>query len=172
MIEEKFNYLDLIKGDRRKKFESRLRELINSANEFIKEAGYDQYVRCDERIMLNVLIDYYTDIYRLKEFHDIELVRTEKIIAYTVAWIVRRKPLQFVEYPREERDIFVNERFAAYLMINECLFDDNRRYIPGKYMSKLEEYNNLLLYYLKYRECNPQVIELAVESFKMGMLVE
>lgn len=80
------------------KNESRLRELINSANEFIKEAGYDQYVRCDERIMLNVLIDYYTDIYRLKEFHDIELVRTEKVIAYTVAWIVRRKPLQFVEY--------------------------------------------------------------------------
>lgn len=45
--------------------------------------------------MMNVLIDYYSDIYRLKEFHDIELVRTEKIIAYTVAWIIKRKPLQF-----------------------------------------------------------------------------
>ena len=25
---------------------------------------------------------------------------------------------------------------------------------------------------LLYRECNPQVLELAIESFKMGMIVE
>ena len=31
---------------------------------------------------------------------------------------------------------------------------------------------DLVLYYLKYRECNPQVLELMIESFKMGTLVE
>ena len=36
----------------------------------------------------------------------------------------------------------------------------------------LDEYIDLLLYYLKYRECNPQVLELMIESFKMGTLVE
>ena len=41
----------------------------------------------------------------------------EKITAYTVSWIIRRKPLQFFKYPEKEKDIFVNERFAAYLII-------------------------------------------------------
>ena len=96
----------------------------------------------------------------------------EKITAYTVSWIIRRKPLQFFKYPEKEKDIFVNERFAAYLIINECLSDDERKYIPEQYQKKFIEYTDLLLYYLKYRECNPQVLELAIESFKMGMIVE
>ena len=170
--ERHFDYKDFVAGEKRGKFENRLKELVNLANSFIADSGYDEYVECNERIMMNVLIDYYSDIYRLKEFHDIELVRTEKIIAYTVAWIIKRKPLQFVKYPFNEQDIFVNERFAAYLMLNECLFDDDSKYIPGKYKDKLDEYVNLILYYFKYRECNPKVIELAIESFKMGMLVE
>lgn len=166
------NYSQFLNGDQKEKFQSRLEELIETANEFINESGYGEYVRCDERIMMNALLDYTADVHRLKEFHDIEFIRTEKITAYTVSWIIRRKPLQFFKYPENEKDIFVNERFAAFLMINECLDDDNRKYIPNTYRKKFEEYTNLLLYYLKYRECNPQVLELAIESFKMGMLVE
>ena len=107
----------------------------------------------------------------LKEFHSIEKVRTEKIFAYTVAWIVRRKPLQFKDYTDAEKDIYVNERFAAYLMLNECLLCGEKKLVSGEGRIKLDEYIKLLLYYFKYRECNPQVIELAIESFKMGMLV-
>ena len=166
------NYSQFLKGEQKDKFQSRLEELIKTANIFIDEAGYSEYVRCDERIMMNALLDYTADVHRLKDFHDIELIRTEKIAAYTVSWIIRRKPLQFFKYPEKEKDIFVNERFAAYLIINECLSDDERKYIPEQYQKKFIEYTDLLLYYLKYRECNPQVLELAIESFKMGMIVE
>ena len=172
MDEKIINYNQLIKNDEKGKFESRLTELIETANAFIEEAGYSEYVRCDERIMMNVVLDYMADIHRLKEFHNIDRIRTEKIIAYTISWIVRRKPLQFIESPKHEIDIFVNERFAAYLMINECLADDNKKFISNKNQKKFIEYTDLLLYYFKYRECNPQVFELAIESFKMGMLIE
>ena len=94
------------------------------------------------------------------------------MVAYTVAWIVRRKPLQFIKYSDVEKDIFVNERFAAYLMINECMAGDSKKYIDKKYYGQLKEYSDLLLYYFKYRECNPQVIELAIESFKLGMVFD
>ena len=57
---------------------------MDSANLYIREARYEKHVACNERIMLNVLLDYYADIFRLKEFHDIQYVRTEKIFAYTV----------------------------------------------------------------------------------------
>ena len=63
---------------------------------YIQEAGYGEHVVCNERIMLNVLLDYFADIFRLKDFHGIENTRTEKIFAYTAAWIVKRKPLQFI----------------------------------------------------------------------------
>lgn len=173
MINNEYNYSKYIDTpEKRRKFEARLKELLKTANEFIKEAGYSENVECNERIMLNVILDYYADIDRLKQFHNVDLVRPTKMIAYTVAWIVKRKPLQFVKYSDEERDIFVNERFAAYLMINECMTADNKKYIDKKNYAQLREYSDLLLYYFKYRECNPQVIELAIESFKLGMLFE
>ena len=155
-----------------KKFKERLDELIHSANQYIVEAGYDKCVACNERIMLNVLLDYLADIFRLKEFHGIENTRTEKIFAYTAAWIVKRKPLQFIHDTDEEKDIFVNERFAVFLIFNECLLCGEKCFVSQENKKKLDEYINSLLYYLKYRECNPQVLELAIESFKMGTLVE
>lgn len=75
------NYSQFLKGEQKDKFQSRLEELIKTANNFIDEAGYSEYVRCDERIMMNALLDYTADVHRLKDFHDIELIRTEKITA-------------------------------------------------------------------------------------------
>lgn len=165
------SYDDIIQKVTPEKFRQRLEELIDTADAFIREARYESYVYCNERIMLEVLLDYYADIFRLKEFHSIEKVRTEKIFAYTIAWIIRRKPLQFKGYTDEEKDIYVNERFAAYLMLNECLLCGEKKFVSGESKLKLEEYIKMLLYYFKYRECNPQAIELAIESFKIGMLV-
>ena len=155
-----------------KKFRERLDEMMDSAERYIQEAGYSEHVICNERIMLNVLLDYFADIFRLKDFHGIENTRTEKIFAYTAAWIVKRKPLQFIHDTDEEKDIFVNERFAVFLILNECLLCGERRFVSEENRVKLDEYIDLLLYYLKYRECNPQVLELMIESFKMGTLVE
>ncbi len=166
------SYRELLEKIGPEKFQSRLRELMESAQSFIGQAGYGDSVQCNERIMTNALLDYYSDIFRLEEFHSIEHPRTDKIFAYTVAWIVRRKPLQFVRCDDEERDMFVNERFAVFLMINECLTQGEKKFVPDKYRNKLDEYVKLLLYYFKYRDCNPQAIELAIESFKMGMLME
>lgn len=85
---------------------------------------------------------------------------------------MKRKPLQIIHDTDEEKDIFVNERFAVFLILNECLLCGERRFVSVENRVKLDEYIDLLLYYLKYRECNPQVLELMIESFKMGTLVE
>lgn len=163
-------YSEMIGRVGEEKFISRFEDLLKTAQEFIKSAGYNNTVYCNERILMQVLLDYYSDIERLKDFHDIEKTRTEKIFAYTISWIIRRKPLQFKENTSQEKDIFVNERFAAYLLLNECLCCGNERIDP-QYSKNLEEYIDLLFYYFKYRQCNPQVIELMISSFKMGSLV-
>lgn len=152
-------------GDER--FSSRFAELEKTIYEFIKEAGYVGQVECNERILYHVLLDYYSDIERLKVFHDIEHTKTDKVIAYLIYWILRRKPIQFT-YSEEEKDIFPNERFACYLLVNECLWKDYDGNLDEKGYKQLDNYMDLVLYYFKYRQLNPQVIELMIESFKMG----
>ncbi len=150
------------------KFRERVDVMLTSANDFLKEYGYNN-AYCNYRIMLQVLFDYYIDIYRLKEFHEIEKTKKEKIFAYLCGWIIRRKPLQFYENNPKDSDIFINERFVATLLLNECMLGDKSKTLPE---SNLADFVNMLLYYLKYRECNPQVLELLIEAFKLGTLIE
>ena len=138
---------------------------------FFEMAGFSETSYCNERILMQVILDYFMDVMRLKEFHSIERIRTEKLFAYTISWIVRRKPIQFRDYSEEERDIFINERFAAYLLINECLMCGTKHFVQEAYAEKLVEYTEMLLYYFKYRQCDPKTLELLIESFKMGGLV-
>lgn len=164
-------YAEMLNKIGEKKFKERFAELQKTADEFIAEAGYSGHVECNERILLSVFLDYWSDIFRLKDFHKIEKARPEKIFAYLIAWIIKRKPLQFIHYVKEERDIFVNERFAAFLLLNECLLCGEKKFVTEEHQQKFSAYVEMILYYFKYRECNPQVIELMIESFKVGSLV-
>lgn len=170
----KANYQELIQQIGEENFASRFDELLKQIRAFLEEAEYDESVRCNERILYHVLLDYYSDIIRLKEFHNITNIKTDKFISYLLFWFLKRKPIQMEKFSDEEKDIFVNERFACTLLINECLSDSG----IGKIDTRLdnfkrehyEHYVDLLLYYFKYRMVNPQVIELAIESFKVGRL--
>lgn len=162
-------YVSMYREIGEQKFLDRFNELLNTMNAFLKESGYISYVECNERILLAVLLDYWSDIYRLKDFHLIEKSRTDKIFSYLIFWILHRKPLQFTKYTDEEKDIYVNERFCAYLLLNECLMSGERR-IPLKYKNKLDEYIDYVFYCFKYRKCTAQDIEFAIRSFEMGVL--
>lgn len=167
---EKIDYSNLLKKFGLEEFKSRFNDIKNSADAFIKQAGFENNVYCNERILSQMLLDYYSDIDRLKEFHNIERVRPEKIFAYTISWIIRRKPLQYSNNSKEEKDIFINERFAVYILLNDCMCSGNML-VPPDYQKNLDEYIDLLLYHFKYRRCDPQTIELAISSFKMGTCV-
>lgn len=165
-------YQDIVTAFGEDKIRDRFLYTELKANEFIKEAGYSSQVVCNHKILQHVVIDYFADVLRLKDFHNIEQTNKDKITAYLVAWIIKRKPLQYVDnMDDEENDIFVNERFAISIIINECIFSENMPLLVEKDLEKFENYIQLLLYYLKYRECNPQVLELALASFKMGKMV-
>ena len=168
------DYQELIHKIGEKRFDSRFKELLKQINAFLDEAKYDNNVQCNERILYHVLLDYYSDIVRLKDFHDIQYTKTDKVMAYLIHWIVRRKPIQLKEFSDNEKDIFVNERFACYKMINECLLQPVEENLSIKLspeeITLYDKYIDLLLYYFKYRQVSPQVIELLIETFKIGRL--
>ncbi|MCM1466577.1 MAG: hypothetical protein NC086_00405 [Alistipes sp.] len=172
MIEN--TYQGLIGRVGKEHFEARFDELVKQIQVFLEEAKYDDSVQLNERILYHVLLDFYSDIERLKDFHGIVNVKTDKIIAYLLSWFIRRKPIQITECSKDEKDIFVNERFACTLLINECLSDKSIGEIDTRLddfkLDYYKRYVELLLYYFKYRAVNPQVIELVIESFKVGRL--
>ena len=144
--------------------------LKKKAEVFIETASYGETAFCNDRILMHVIVDYFEDIRRLKDFHGIEFVKTTKIAAYTIAWWLRRKPIQF-RTDKEEKDIFINERFALSLMMNECFFREKVPLLSNEDMETFQRYLEYLFYYFKYRNCDPQVVELLIESFKMGSFV-
>lgn len=162
-------YVAMLNEIGEKKFTERFKELLQTMNAFLNDSGYAAYVACNERILLAALLDYWSDIYRLKDFHLIEKSRTDKIFSYLIYWLLHRKPLQFTKYTDEEKDIYVNERFCTYLLLNECLMSGQRR-IPIRYKDKLDEYIDYVFYFFKYRKCTAQDIEFAIRSFEMGVL--
>lgn len=164
-------YIEMLEKIGEDRLHEKFVETRASINHFIEEAGYLGTCECNDRILMNLLMDYFADIFRNKSFHGMEWVRTEKSFAYLIYWIVRRKPIQYICYSEEEKDIYVNERFAAFLMLNECMLCGEQKFVGAENQQKLDEYINLLFYYFKYRDCNPQAIELAILSFKMGTLI-
>ncbi len=178
------DYIDLIESDvKEENFVSRFDELQKQINEFLASAGYvfsaeetddRDGAECVDRILYHVLLDFYSDLRRLKAFHDIEHEKTDKDIAYLSYWILRRKPIQINNQVQEDKDIFINERFVCYMILNECL-QQEKNYegalvLDEKSKVQYSKYIDLLLYFFKYREYSAHSIELMIETFKMGIL--
>lgn len=168
MLNNEMNYKELIDKVGKDNFNSRFSQMLNSINKFLSDAKYPDSVVCNERILYHVLLDYFSDIIRLKDFHGILHTKSDKVMAYTIFWFLRRKPIQLTEFSSSEYDIFVNERYACNLLISECLLKKDINITEGEKLEDFDKYIDLLLYYFKYRALNPQVIELLIESFKMG----
>lgn len=173
------NYIELMNEIGEKEFKSRFAELQRQIDEFLAAAGYAIVMgergsaECNDRILYHVLLDYYADIQRLKEFHAIKHTKTDKNIAYLAYWILKRKPIQITNSVAEDRDIFINERFVCYIITYECLQQKKQSTgfckLDEQQAKKYDKYIDLLLYFLKYRECSAQMLELLIETFKMGI---
>ncbi len=154
--------------------ENRFNKILSAMGDFIKSKNSHVEMVINTRILLIAILDSYTDLSRLKSFHKINEVNTFKEKAYESAWILRRKPIQ-VNSKSIESD-YINEKFVySYLML--YLLNGRTTISDANFLSENSnsEYNlaikgflNTLLYYLKFRDCSPQVLELMLMAFKAG----
>ena len=85
------NYRELIDEVGVDKFRERFEELQKTAMEFIEMAGFSETAYCNERILMQVILDYLMDVMRFKGIHSIERIRTEKLFASRFPGSFRRK---------------------------------------------------------------------------------
>ena len=165
-----FTYQDVLDSFGEQKVAQRYICIMEQLEGFIERNNYTEKVSVCSGVVNQLVIDYFTDIYRLKEFHHIDLTNYIKITAYSAYWINRRKPLQILRDDPEDVELaFCNENFVLsyimrFLQRNEITIRDDK----GEY----QEFVSTLSYALRYRTLTPQMLELMLEGFRGGCVYQ
>lgn len=164
------DYLEIINQIGENKINERLCAIHDIYQMFLKESGFEDGtdIILNDRVLMHAILDYFTDITRLKNFHDIKLVNQDKIIAYEVSWILKRKPIQILKVEREEL-IYVNEKFVLEVLVNHLTSGKIEDFAENKVITA---YCNILFYYMKYRNCDAKILEIIIASFKAGNSID
>lgn len=162
------SYKDLISAIGETDISESYKACYESFFDFSQKLGIQEKVTMDERVLMHSICDAYADIMRLKDFHHIIKENSVKTLAYRCSWLLRRKPIKVCGDETDEDLVYINEKFV-YFLIASCLMQNDVDLASGSDDSIcVTNYLNALLYYLKYRSCTPQVLEMIILSFQAG----
>ena len=168
MINDMESYKYLVEAFGSQKIMSRNDLLYSLMREFIKREGIETQVYISKAVLWKVILDYFADIHRLKDFHNIEKVNQDKITAYTLYWLLRRKPIQIREEVDGESASFVNERFAVSYLQMSLFGDDITTLVSPDKQLDHENFFKTLQYFVKYRYADAQTLELIIVAYRAG----
>jgi len=169
---------DILEVFGKKKVEKRWNTLYTEMNDFLEKFGFSSVASVNKILLSNALLDYFQDIKRLKDFHGIEKVNSQKVIAYTAFWLLQRKPIQIVNPQSEEEQpnirelATLNERFILQYIFNYFGERERKSHIFLRENIGLKNYSDMMLYYLLYRVRDPHSLEMIIASFHAGQIYE
>ena len=131
--------------------------LKNKMELFIEASDATGMLYVDPKILAHVVVDYFTDIYKIKDFNKIKNTNKAKITAYTAFWLCRRKPIQLSRPCTDDSFAFVNEAFVTTYIVDEMSNLNATMKTP-------EFIKENLFYHLKYRQYDAQSIELMINA--------
>lgn len=151
------------------KFEQRYIAMIKDINKFIESSNLKDKVKLNVLSLGYLLVDYFEDVRRLKNFHNVKHINSIKIVAYMSHWLLKRKPIQLLS---QDKDVlYVNERFVlAYIL--DYLSSDDKGLILLRENKGLDSFSESLFYFLKYRAVDANSIELMLLSFCAGRIYQ
>jgi hypothetical protein len=148
----------------------RFKALWDDTYSVIKNFGLKDKLCIDKESFANVILDYFTDVARLKDFQDIKRTNTDKIYGYELFWFLRRHPIQLL---KEDPNLYdINEKIALNVFLPRILAEaglpcDNKNQ-SKEFQEKLNTFIDLLFYNMKYRTYTQQSLELMIEAFLCG----
>ncbi len=119
-------------------------------------------------ILNHVIVDYFVDIDRLKDFQNIEKVHDSKIYAYLSFWMLRHKPIQVIKEESAGKLSFINEKFVCCLLRSYLFSEPENVPIMNNKKKVVDTFVETLLYYLKYRDYSAKNIEMILLAFAAG----
>lgn len=135
---------------------------LSEAKRFLEKKGLTDHTRIDKRRLGFAVLDYFMDIIRMKEFHEIAHANLNKIYAYESYWFLRRQPIQIIKEIKDE-DLYINEIFVVNNLVakirNKCCNEQILR------KESMLEMAHLWLYNFKYRVFTAQSLEVSICVF-------
>jgi hypothetical protein len=145
---------------------SRYISILEMMDAFIVTEGIGQNVIIDRELLKTAVCDYFVDIARVKDFHEIKKANTEKIYGYMAYWLLKRKPIQVkLPFPGSA---FINELFITRYLISNMCAEKNISHTQCAQNAIFKNFQSLLYYNLKYRLETQQSLELMIEAFFCG----
>lgn len=163
------SYKFLKKHFKESTIQERYEAMIVRAEQFIEALNLRDKVYLNKAILNVTVLDYFTDIAKLKEFEKIEFTNKNKITAYMVYWWLKRRPLQLIQSDgMEERLVYINEEFLVTLFVKDILSNIES---PITAEQEYRDFVKHLFYHLKYRLSTPQNLELVLMSINNGLIL-
>lgn len=155
------------------KITNRYSTIYSYLEDYINRHDLAEKVIISESLLNQMIIDYFVDVFRLKEFHNINKINPTKIHAYSAYWLLKRKPIQIIAPAENSVELtFVNERFVCGYVLR---FLTNLDYDVAILNEKKQEYIEFvdnLMYFFQYRVNTPQMIETLLSSFQAGRALQ
>ena len=145
------NYDGLLEEFSEEVIQSRYAVFYEEIEEFAKSLGIREKIQISESLLSHAVLDYFTDISRLKHFHQAKHINSLKVIFYVFYWLLQRKPIQILE--------------------EEETSDGIRVILSPETKKGFLNYLDSLFYYLKYRNYDAEMLEMMLMGFKAGVLV-
>ncbi len=162
------NYDELVTKVKQEVIESRIKQISQEMIDFLKVYQLEEIAYIHQMALTHAIMDYFSDIQRLKDYQRIEHINDIKIKAYETFWLLQRKPIQLKEQLEDDRFLYVNEKFVMTRLTSFLLEENINKPIVGKERIAFTNFLNTLYYYLKFRKCDAQAIELMLLAFKAG----
>ena len=165
------NYDELLARVGKEVVESRITQLNTEMTAFLKNYKLEDSVYIHQMALTHALMDYFSDIQRLKDYQKIEYVNEIKIKAYETFWLLKRKPLQLKKQLESDEWLYVNEKFLLTRMTSFMLQDNLNVVLNEEKKKAFTNFLDTFYYYLKFRRTDAQAIELMLLAFQAGILV-
>ena len=165
------SYDELVSVVGKEEIESRIRQISGEMLDFLNAMDLSDVAYVHEMALTHAVMDYYSDIQRLKEYQKIERVNEIKIKAYETFWLLKRKPIQLMKQLEDDKMLYVNEKFLLTRLTSFMLGEDMNIPLVEDKKKAYTNYLDTLYYYLKFRRCDAQAIELMLLAFQAGRVV-
>lgn len=151
------------------KIEERYNKIEGIFQSFLKNAELESIFYLNKRILLIAILDFFSDILRLREYHSIKEINEIKMKAYETSWILRRKPIQvrpesLAGLPEND---YINEQ-AVFDYLTSYLLD-GQKIESAEIYEEMTGFFDTLYYYLRFRDCEPRALEMALHAFQVGV---
>ncbi len=145
--------------------------LTESFNKWIKAKNLSP--RCfiiHPELVEQVSLNLFTDLQRIKDFHDIHEVNCRKFAAYQAAWILRLRPIQIIKLQSKSKKyvILANELFALQTVIAHMYDMIREKFLDANELKEWTAFLDKVVYHFHHRIINPQGLELTFEALGLA----